>query len=205
MNEDTILEKSVVNKFFKNIKQRSLNNICTDCSKCSPIWVSLTYSFFICSDCAARHRQMGVKKSVVKSTLLDKWKVGELRRVWVGGNKNKHKLSDNRDIFVKYKDADFLVEELDVLVEESIDKDKYDFLNIEELKNNIVIGEIKEEPLPKFGDECEQVTKKTESSKKMESRKTENVCIIRKKNIPILSKNKKFVIEDESRLGFITK
>ncbi|WUR04657.1 ADP-ribosylation factor GTPase-activating protein GLO3 [Vairimorpha necatrix] len=212
-SDSQIIEKSLTYKFFKNIKSNPVNNKCADCSKSSPIWVSLTFSLFICSDCASSHRKMGVLKSQVKSTLLDKWTLGELRRVWVGGNKNKYKLGDNKDVFIKYKDSQFYKDEIDKMVEKSKEEDGDEFIKEEEESEMIKTSEVREEEIPKFADNIEDIKdikdikdkKDIKDIKDKKIKKSKEVFNIKKRSMPKISKNKTYEIEDESRLGFTRK
>ena len=86
------------NIFLDHLLHLSYNKKCADCGKSDPSWVAIDYSFFICYECSGLHRNLG--RSKVKSILLDSWNQQEIRRLYIGGNKNIHKLKEGNSSFI---------------------------------------------------------------------------------------------------------
>merc|ERR1712194_42791 len=66
------------------------SQMCADCDASSADWASVSHGIYLCTECAGRHRGLGVHLSFVRSTTMDRWSQCQLRQMQLGGRERFH-------------------------------------------------------------------------------------------------------------------
>jgi ADP-ribosylation factor GTPase-activating protein 2/3 len=83
-------EEICIPVFQKLQAEMPMNRMCFDCNNKLPTWTTIPFGVYLCINCSASHRRMGVHITFVKSSDLDRWTKNQFLMMVAGGNQRAH-------------------------------------------------------------------------------------------------------------------
>ena len=190
---------------FSELAREKGNDRCFDCNKCGPTWISIRHAVFVCTECAAKHRALGLR---LKSVLLDTFTRSDLKRIKLGGNFR----FENGEFTVKYGKLRDLPAELDRLVDTTTYEDAFSAEAGDERRDTAPGLVVKRRGVSKFGQKTPKFEKKCtekraeqappQNEKAPVPQKAKSVVISRQEGPAVSRKEYKIGGASRNRMGF---
>ncbi|OQS53765.1 AGD15 [Ecytonucleospora hepatopenaei] len=149
-------EKNKYKDFLQFLQNKSCNRKCADCDTLHPSWASVKLGIFLCQKCAGVHRGLGSANSQIKSVLINKWEIEEVRRMYCGGN-DSYFARPQINFQEKYKNVKVFVEFINNKCEENKEKEPgSNFLNAMH-RNEVFVSntKVKSKKVLKMSEQCD--------------------------------------------------